>query len=297
MKPKISIVMTYYERYNHLKNTLRSFALHGYSATDIEVIVVDDASPTEPLNQDIANSMPFPIKVIEMPKEKEYSNPCIPFNKGFAMARADVVIIQNAECIHVHNIVDYTLRHITDTRYLSFSCYSIDRPTTMAMFANENWRLADLKGLMNSNIDAVNDGDDAWYNHSDIRPKGFHFCSAITKTNLDAFNGFDSRYAKGIAFDDNEIVYRIRKIGLELRIINEASVIHQWHYSGAKDPKYGRKFARNGLLYELVTKRENGYVGGQITFLYLLFLIVHPILIPIYNFLLSRKKKRTGVAR
>ena len=28
------------------------------------------------------------------------------------------------------------------------------------------------------------EGDNGWYNHSTIRNKGYHFCSAITKENL-----------------------------------------------------------------------------------------------------------------
>lgn len=90
----ISIVMTYYERREQFRNTLRSFAEHGYGE-DVEVIVVDDGSvskkaepPDFPYN--------FKLSIIYLPpRGKWYSNPCIPFNRGYAEIKCDLVMVQS----------------------------------------------------------------------------------------------------------------------------------------------------------------------------------------------------------
>ncbi len=43
--------------------------------------------------------------------------------------------------------------------------------------------------------------------------------------------GFDERYAHGIAYDDDEFLHRVVKSGLDVSIIDEPFVIHQWHES------------------------------------------------------------------
>ena len=129
IQTSVSIVMTYYERAAQLKNTLKSFAVHGYGP-DIEVIVVDDGSVMEKATPaDFFHE--FQLKIVYIsPEEKWYSNPCIPFNIGFAAARGEIVLIQNAECLHKDNIVSHARAHITETNYLSYACYSISETKT-----------------------------------------------------------------------------------------------------------------------------------------------------------------------
>jgi GT2 family glycosyltransferase len=68
-----------------------------------------------------------------------------------------------------------------------------------------------------------------WLNHNKYRQSYFHFCSAITKENLNLLDGFDEKYAMGIGYDDNDFLIRVRKLGLKVEIVDNVSVIHQWH--------------------------------------------------------------------
>ena len=212
---KISIVMSYKDRLDLLRNTL--FSVLDGTRPD-EIIIVDDASD-EPLS--IVNVSDFMqdlnIKIVSISKkEKTWVNPCIPFNRGFKEASGDIIIIQNPESYHKGDIVKHVAK-IKETDYFSYSCYSLDENSTY-----NNFRIKD-KG-------AIIDGDDAWYNHPVHRPVGYHFCSAITKKNLDELGGFDERYAQRIGFDDNEFLTRIKKRGLRVKIIDNPFVLHQWHY-------------------------------------------------------------------
>jgi hypothetical protein len=94
-----------------------------------------------------------------------------------------------------------------------------------------------------------------WLNHPEINPKGCHFCCAITKANLDILGGFDQRFADGYCFDDDEFLFRVKKLlKLEFMPPDEAFVIHQWH-TVVINEHYGRYLELhhlNRLLLEQV---------------------------------------------
>jgi hypothetical protein len=69
--------------------------------------------------------------------------------------------------------------------------------------------------------------------------------------------GFDERFAHGIAYDDNALLYHILKNKISLRICDEMISLHQYHYSTiVRDQTYGERYNRNHLLFaELVNGR------------------------------------------
>lgn len=213
----ISIVSAYYNRKDLLINTLES--LKNSEVKDYEYIVVDDVSSDEHRIEDLQQVYPN-LKVIRIEKEdKWWINPCIPFNIGFKEIKGDIVIIQNPECKHIGDVMKKSLE-ITDNEYFSFACYSLDKETT--------YNKVDFEIL---NVAATMDGQLSWYNHSIYRPKGYHFCSVITKKNLEILKGFDPRYSFGLAYDDDEFLFRVNKKGIQVKIIDYPFVAHQWHQS------------------------------------------------------------------
>jgi GT2 family glycosyltransferase len=213
----ISIVSAYYNRKDLLINTLES--LKDSEVKDYEYIVVDDVSSDEHRIEDLQQLYPN-LRVIRIEKEEKWwVNPCIPFNLGFKEIKGDVVIIQNPECKHIGDIMKKALE-VTDNDYFSFSCYSLDEETT--------YNKKDFEVL---NVAATMDGQLSWYNHSVYRPKGYHFCSVITRKNLEFLQGFDPKYAHGLAYDDDEFLFRINKKGIQIKIIDYPFVAHQWHQS------------------------------------------------------------------
>jgi len=256
---QVSIVMTYYERMGQLQTTLDSFLFHGYGS-DVEVVIADDGSVREPASSIDTSRYPFQVKILYFkPEDKWYLNACVPFNRAFAAAQGRIVIIQNAECFHHGNVVAHAREHVGKGLYLTYGCYSINQASFEAIRKMEDFRqVQDSVAFLDQPL--AREGDDAWYNHSTHRPCAFHFCSAMLKEELDALGGFDERYADGQGFDDNEFLYRIRKRGLEVRIIDSPTVIHQWHYSAAS--LSGREwwmFNRNKKIFKWVTKRGFNY--------------------------------------
>jgi GT2 family glycosyltransferase len=232
----ISIVTAYHNRKDLFINTLES--LRKSEIKDYEVIAVDDTSSPEHRLEDLIENY-TELKVIRIEKEEKWwVNPCINFNIGFKQVSGDIIIIQNPECKHNGDVLKKS-SEIKEGQYFSFACYSIDKETT---YSQKEFKIL--------NKSASRDGELSWYNHSLYRPKAYHFCSVITKKDLEILGGFDERYAHGIAYDDDEFLYRVVKSGLQVSIIDYPFVVHQWHQS----INYSHLDANN-----LISKNRNLY--------------------------------------
>ncbi|WES95956.1 glycosyltransferase family 2 protein [Chryseobacterium arthrosphaerae] len=266
---KISIVTAYYNRKKLFENTLSSIVSQTPDPSmELEVIAVDDGSDEEERLEDLTEQYPF-LKVIRLEKaDKWYFNSCIPFNIGFREAKGDIVILQNPECLHYGDVLKYTQKHINDSNYISFSCFSLGIESTDNLHTLLESPEKLQKLMADNNVGYIGDGLDCWYNHSVTNPKGYHFCAAITKKNLYDLGGFDERFARGIAFDDNEFLHRVKLKGLQIEIIDQPVVLHQNHYQKISyttdknlldDETYQKRLKlaeKNRILFELVTKSD-----------------------------------------
>lgn len=264
---KISIVTSYYNRKPQFINTLKTIQ-RSSQIDNVEVIVVDDCSSPEHQLLDIPEQFPF-VKVITLKSEDRwYTNPCVPFNVGIKAATGDVIVLQNPECLHVGDILADVVNRINDNVYLTYGVYSINQEMTNNLYDlpyDNEYIFSMIKSQIAPmvNVNYVAEGQACWYNHSIHRPAAYHFVSAISKTNMDRINGFDERYSNGIGFDDDEILYRIKLLGLDVQIHDEPFAIHQWHYSEnnffAKSWDVGAALNQNRRIFETITKVENKY--------------------------------------
>jgi len=229
---KISICMTYFNRSDQLRETLKSIS--KFTIPD-EIIIVDDASEDK-ADKVIKEfpSLPIIYKYISK-NEKWWVNPCIPFNIGFKLCTGDLIIIQNSECAHYNDIVAYVKNNVTD-KYHAFSTYSQNNKTL----------IEDIKFYPKSVFFC---GDDGWYNHSIHRPKFYHFCSAISKENLDRVGGFDEDFANGFAYDDDAFIHDINKKRIEMINDDNGIAIHQFHYSTKPHPNAGELTQKNRDIF------------------------------------------------
>ena len=221
---KLSIVIAYYNRKELFLRTLTSINSSKHVGS-IEIVVVDDGSVEEERLEDIVGNYSFPINLIRVePKDKWYTNPCIPFNKGFKAAKGDIVIIQNPECYHMGDVIDHALSNINDETYISYATYALSQKQTDSLGTEE---------LKVTHQPSNGEGNEGWYNHASINPRPYHFTSCITKRNLDKMGGFDEEYALGDGFDDDAFLMRISKeMNLRVIIPETLGVLHQNHYNG-----------------------------------------------------------------
>lgn len=216
---KISIAIQYYNRKPLLINTLNSIRNTSIDKTNIEIIIVDDASTEMHSIDDIPKIFPdLDIKTFAFTSdEKWWHCPVIPINKSIAMATGDVVVLLCAECMFVGDILEDIQNRIKLNSYLVYSTLSL----------NEH----DTSLLSNMTYDEIYtsqfDGD--WYQHSQINNHKFNFCSAIMREDLMQLGGFDERYALGVDYGDADFVLRLERYGIQFVTIDFPYVYHQHH--------------------------------------------------------------------
>lgn len=241
---RIIIVATYFQRQAQLVKTLKSIGKTSHK--DFEVIVVDDCSP----DAIILPEVNYPVTVIRT-EGKDWMDRDIPANIGFHEALkkgADIIISQNAECYHVGDVLKYA-ETVTDESYISFSAFSED--------IDHSGQGYDINELIRANNTIVtSQGGPGWYNHPEHRPVAFDFCAAMTRNNMIRLNGFDERFSYGLAFGDDDLVRRIKILGLKIEMPTDPFVVHQYHYSY---PRTGATVdvEKNYALLQEVIKIDN----------------------------------------
>lgn len=227
----VSIVMTYHNRPDQLRQTLRSFrAFYGVNLPDIQVIIVDDASHSALRARTVLDEEHFPATLIDIPPaEKWWVNPSVPYNRGFAAATGEIVLIQNAESLHMGPIINEIRAGVDSSTYLVFPCYSTTQEQLHRIICLGGQMEAQWFPCVQQAIEPTK--DDLWYHHPKHNPTWYHFASAMTRENLNRIGGFNEAFASGYCFEDNEFLFRVRRSGLKLPAINpnQGYVAHLWH--------------------------------------------------------------------
>lgn len=247
----ISIVTAYYNRRALFTRTLESLGL--FESPEFEFVAVDDGSRDDERIEDLQEKFPF-LRVIRLePADKWYCNPCIPFNVAIREARGDLLVLQNPECLHFGPVLDHAGKHLQNGSYLSYGCYALGWDDTCRLEGEARSVHQQLAALTLSRLAPKEMAAEGWYNHSVIRPCGYHFCCAITREDMTAIGGFDERFATGASYDDDDLLCRIRLAGLKVRFIDEPHVFHQNHYPQGIVGIPGPRERRNQRLLEWTT--------------------------------------------
>jgi len=246
----ISVAIAYYNRKQHLRNTLWSMTKSMFK--DFEVIVVDDGSDDINRLDDLEKQFEF-LKVIRInPEDKTHTNPCIPFNMALSHTKGDIIILQNPECFHYNDIFQHVNNNISKNTYLA---YSTINKNLVNEFSEIDWKNYSPEIL--NDIVKINNND-TWYCHSKFRPMALNFCSAIMRSDLIELNGFDERYAYGVERDDVEFLTRIQRKNMNILIVDNILVVHQSHtpfYYVKKDSNVFKNI--NHTLFSRTTAIEN----------------------------------------
>jgi len=256
----ISICMAYFNRKKQLLKTLES--INESSVKDYEVIIVDDGSSEEhklDLNELKAkcNGNVILLEIVN----KNWFNPCIAYNIAFSKASGDKIIIQNPETYHMGDLLKALDDRLKGGEYYTFHTIALNETASEGLYARSN--IASVSEYMQPILNSTRHlrpgenpylGNTIWYNHKIYRPNHYHFISGITRNNLYALGGFDERYKDDHSWDDNEILVRIARLGLNKIFIENPIAIHLYHpiYFLAS-PLHG---VQNNRLYHHTTLKE-----------------------------------------
>jgi hypothetical protein len=246
---KVSVVTQYYNRRSQFINSLKSFANTYLPKSDLEIIVVDDASNEEHRIDDINEIFPeLNIKLYSFKKEdKWWSCPVLPINKGLSMATGDVIILHCAECMFIGDVILDVRNRIKPNDYLVYATLSISQDITES-----------LSQIPYSYL-KTNPFDGGWYQHSVYNNNCYNFCTAILKVDMDKLGGFDERFAFGYQSGDLDFIRRVRNSGMNVISIDNPLTYHQWHPPYLFNEFSVREKVSNlssNSLYDYIVKNE-----------------------------------------
>lgn len=228
---KYSILMPYYKRALQLQSTLKSFDHFYKDRKDFEIILIVDNKNND---QDIDNLKTvlnvfkdLNIKYISGIQKESFS-PASNFNVGASVASGEFLILTNPEAMHSVNIlagIDYEFEKSKDP-YIVCSCLSVQAKYIPVE------KLGDITGK--------------WYQHSNYRNTGCHFCSAISHEKFNLIDGFSEEFSSGVGFDDDDFRNKVRASGTPFVYRDDLVTLHLFHEQVSTDMT---KFHHNKNLY------------------------------------------------
>jgi hypothetical protein len=246
---KISIVMAYFNREKQTIYTLDGFQKIYSNKYNFEVILIDDNSNDSNTLNTIYKKYSFPIKYRYITKEEKGKrvNSGLAYNIGFSMASGDVIVIQNPECYHYTDILgeitkmNLELFYYT-TEVISSPSFSVNEYIINNLNMN---KMNIIEYLKKENNSTYNNG---WYNSPNMPydRQHMHFCSIISKSKLDMLGGFDESYSDNYWYEDNEFLFRVKKILMPIFIL-DSLVIHLYHENGSFSDMYNNEDIQNSI--------------------------------------------------
>ena len=245
---KISIIIGYYNRKKQLFYTLKTINNSLYK--NIEIIIVDDCTdnPEDILNENDFHNFSMDIKLISIKKEeKTWINPCICYNKGISQATGDIIILQNAEVCHIGDCISYVVNNLRVNDWLTFNCYGLNNLNdneyiysqnnnkNIYEYINKLWKERSNYHIVPGGNNTFKDSVGGWLNHFLYNFVAYHYFGAIFRNDLmtKMNGGFDTDYANGICFDDNDFIKRLIvnnfKFTTNTFSETEPFVIHLYH--------------------------------------------------------------------
>ena len=237
---ELSVILTTYERPRHLERSLASLARQVNMDGRFEVVVVDDGSQdrTHEVIRDFAQIANFPVKLTT--HEHQGFRVALCRNDGVRASCGSYLLISDSDCLFPPHHLERHLMARKPGVIRAGNCYRLDRETTEWLtvddvFAGkyfrevsyiERWRLwrrwiSDVRYQLR---------------HHPIKPKLMGFNIAISRSDLEAVNGFDEEYV-GWGCEDDDFAARLRMAGKHVRTaVGYTRAYHMWHPIDPSNP-------------------------------------------------------------
>lgn len=242
--PKISVILSTYQRPEHLRRSLLSLAWQRGVAGQFEVVVTDDGSAdhTAEIVARFERRVDFPVKFTTQAHEGFRLARCR--NEGVRASSAPYVLFSDGDCIFPHDHLRQHLRARRPGVALSGDCFRLDERSTQrvndAVIASgiyrtwvplsERWRLFRRR---------IKD----WYYEAvghQTKPKLTGCNMAVWRADLERINGFDECFV-GWGCEDDDLAQRLRRSGIRIAsIVGRTQAYHLWH---AADPSQPAKWS------------------------------------------------------
>src|SRR6185369_6959913 len=128
--PEIAILVSSYQRPQHLRRALLSIAMQRQVAGKLEVVVTDDGSTDETpqLVRAYAQSVDFPVRFTTHPHAASQLARCR--NEGAAASQAPYILFLDGDCVLPPDHVAIHLAQRRPGRVMAGNCVRLDQTTS-----------------------------------------------------------------------------------------------------------------------------------------------------------------------
>jgi GT2 family glycosyltransferase len=234
---ELSVVLTTYQRPEHLERSLASLAHQQSMKGRFEVIVADDGSAdrTHSIVREFSRSASFPVKLATHPHGGFRVALCR--NDGVRASTAPYLLFSDSDCIFPADHLHQHLRARKPGIVRSGDCFRLDQEATdrldlAAISSGEysHWISAEERQRIRRR--RIKDQCYGFMGHP-AKPKLTGCNIAISRVDLEAVNGFDENFV-GWGCEDDDLAFRLRKAGMRIgSVLGYTCAYHMWH---ATDP-------------------------------------------------------------
>lgn len=249
--PEIAVLVSSYQRPQHLLRVLHSIAVQTGVDGKFEVVVTDDGSEDE--SQDVvrefAASVPFRVGLTTHPHETYQLARCR--NEGVRASKAPYLLFLDGDCLIPP---DHLAQHLKRRRHgvvHAGYCALLDEEASSRIGVESvrsggfvlRAKKRELKKL--AKMDRKSRFYE-WIRHPS-KPKLFGGNVGIHRCDYEDINGYDEEF-QGWGCEDDDLRIRLRQAGKRVRsILRWTRTYHLWHPAGSTTPdewKQGQNVAR-----------------------------------------------------
>lgn len=237
---EIAVIVTTYQRPQHLVRSLRSLALQKGVDGKFEVIIADDGSQdqTASIVHEFARTAKFPLKWITHPHKGFRVALCR--NDGVRASTAPYFLFTDSDCIFPP---DHLQKHLAARRsgiVRAGECIRLEQEASERIDAGaidsgayrSLGTFRERRRLMAKRI------KDSYYfliRHT-TKPKLPGYNIGISREDLEAVNGFDEAFV-GWGCEDDDIAFRLRRAGRRIAsALGYTYAYHLWHPTDPSRP-------------------------------------------------------------
>jgi GT2 family glycosyltransferase len=253
MQPEVAIIVSTYQRPEHLRRVLASIAAQKGHHARLEVVVADDGSTdsTPHVVQQFSEIASFPVHFTTAPHQgfRAAANR----NRGVAASSAPYLLFLDGDCLIPP---DHVAKHLAARRLgtawtsycvhlnqavsksLSVADVAAGRFTPIATWHDrfKLWKLAQKARCY------------SWLNHP-TKPKLLSGNVGIARADFERVNGFDEAFV-GWGCEDDDLGQRLRAAGVRIAsILHQTHTYHLWHPKSPSVPQTWREGANVDYLH------------------------------------------------